>query len=177
MVMALLLAASLGAFGYVMWLRLNRLLKAKPDPTRTGQWGRRIKDLLVFGFMQKRMLDDPLPGLLHLFIFIGFLVVGARTMTMIGMGFSESFRLPLMADDAPLGIGYLYVKDAINALILIGCAGNLYRRLFVKPQRLSLTLEGHLILIWISMLVISDLTFDAAWIRRGQLPWVFPRRN
>ena len=155
---SLLLVASLVGFAYVMWHRLHPLLKAKPDASRFADIPGSIKNLLVYGFAQKRMLDDPIPGLLHIFIFVGFVVVGARTMTMIGMGFSESFRLPMMADDAPLGIGYLYVKDGINALILIGCAGNLYRRLFVKPQRLSLTLEGHLILLWISMLVISDLT-------------------
>ncbi len=162
---SLLLLASLGGFAYVMYERLHPLLVAQPDHTRTNDIPKRLKDLFVFGFAQKRMIDDPIPGLLHIFIFIGFLVVGARTMTMIGMGFQTGFVLPGFHGSA--GAGYLYVKDVINALILVGCAGNLYRRLVTHPKRLTLSAEGWLILLWISSLVFSDFIFDAAWINLG----------
>lgn len=164
---SLLLVASLAGFAWVMWHRLNPLLKAKPDASRLADIPGAIGNLAVYGFAQKRMLDDPIPGLLHIFIFVGFVVVGARTMTMIGMGFSESFTLPGMAGS--VGTGYLWVKDFVNALILLGTTGNLYRRFVSKPQRLSLKAEGWLILIWISMLVVSDLVFDAAWLNLGRL--------
>lgn len=167
-VMSLLLVASLAGFAWVMWHRLNPLLKAQPDRSRLADLPGAVKNLLVYGFAQKRMLDDPIPGLLHIFIFVGFLVVGARTMTMIGMGFSEGFVLPGMAGN--VGVGYLWLKDFVNALILVGCFGNLYRRLVSKPQRLSLKAEGWLILIWISTLVLSDLVFDAAWTNLGRTP-------
>ncbi len=164
--MALLLVAALGGFAYVMWERLSPLTKAKPDSTRTGGWFGRAKDLFVYGFAQKRMIDDPLPGLLHIFIFVGFMVVSLRTATMVGMGFSKSFHLPFLGAEEPVGIGYLWVKDVVNGLILVGCAGNLWRRLVTKPQRLSLKAEGWLILLWISALVLTDLGFDGALLKR-----------
>ncbi len=163
--MTLLLGLSLGGFAWVMRHRLQPLLRAKGDPDFALDLPRRLKDLLLYGFAQKRMLDDPIPGLLHIFIFAGFMVVSLRTITMIGMGYSTRFELPFF--DGPIGVGYLWLKDAINALILVGCAGNLWRRLFTRPQRLTLSREGTLILFWITGLVLTDLGFDAAMLRIG----------
>src|SRR5579859_77224 len=124
--MMLILAASLVGFAWVTHDRLTPLWAAKPDHTRTGAIVSRITGMFVYGFGQKRMVDDIWPGLLHIFIFAGFVVVSLRTVTMIGLGFKTDFHLPLMA--GPVGDAYLYLKDAINLLILVGCAGNLWRR-------------------------------------------------
>ena len=166
--MAAILVAALGGFAWVMWHRLNPLLKAKADRSRFADPVGQVKALTVYGFAQKRMIDDPIPGLLHIFIFLGFMVVSLRTLTMIGMGFTQDFVLPGFRGS--VGTGYLWLKDFINALILVGITGNLYRRWVTKPQRLTLKPEGWLILIWIAMLVISDLTFDAAWMNLGRAP-------
>ena len=82
-VMALALIVALGAFARVMYQRLSPLLAAKPDHTRLANIPKQVKDLVVYGFLQKRMIDDPIPGLLHIFIFAGFVVVSLRTIAAV----------------------------------------------------------------------------------------------
>ena len=96
----------------------------------------RLKNLLLIGLGQGKILRDPLAGALHASVFWGFVVltIGTGEIILGGLfpGFSYASILP-----SPLYTLYLLSQE-LFALLVIGAVGALlYRRLVVKPRRLQ----------------------------------------
>jgi Fe-S oxidoreductase/nitrate reductase gamma subunit len=136
------------------------LLRAGQNVDRTDRPWVRLKNLLIIGFGQRRLLYKRGAGWMHAAIFAGFLVVSIRTVTLIGRGFSTDFHLPLLGGF--LGQFYIFLKDTFAALVLLAVVYGLWRRLVVRPSRLHLNVEGVLILLWIAALMVTDFLADAA---------------
>src|SRR5512144_1529175 len=160
---AAMLVVGLAFFAFTMARRLAPLAALRPE-VRWDRPGERVRTLLAFGIGQRRLPDrgERVPGVLHVLIFAAFLVLAIRTITMFGMGFSESFHLPLLAEEAALGRAYLFLKDLVVLGALVGVAGFLWRRLVTKPDRVTLSTEGVVILLFIAGLMITDMAFDGA---------------
>src|SRR5512134_1811645 len=160
---AVMLLAAGAFFAFTMVRRLVPLLALRPD-VRTDRAGERLASLLRYGVGQARMVDpeERRPGIMHVVIFAAFLVLALRTITLFGMGFAEGFHLPLLAPDAPLGRAYLFLKDVMVLAALVAAAGFLWRRLVTKPDRITLSWEGNLILVFIAGLMVTDMAFDGA---------------
>lgn len=159
---ALFVAAGLGAMAYSLWHRW-RLLRLGPwRGLALDHLGERVRRVLTFAFGQRRFfLRDIVSGTLHAFIFWGFLVVGIRTAEWIGAGFVAGFHFPLFGDSA-LGTLYTFTKDLFELLVVVGVAGMLIRRLFVKPKRLTISAEGYWILSGILTIMLSDFVMDGS---------------
>jgi Fe-S oxidoreductase len=153
-----------------MWL-----LKAAEGESRGDRLGARLRNLLVIGFGQKRLLYEKAAGWMHLLIFFGFLVVFIRTCTLVGRGYDEDFHLPLLGGG--LGLAYALIKDVFELAVLAAVLVAVWRRLVVRPARLHLNLEGVAILLWIGALMVTDLLGDAAlFVLRPDHPevgWAF----
>ncbi len=160
---AALLVLGLVAFVFTMVRRLAPLGALRRE-VRTDRVGERVRALLAFGVGQKRLVDpeERTAGLLHVTIFAAFLVLALRTITLFGVGFSLGFHLPLLADDAPLGRVYLFAKDVVVLAALVGVAGFLWRRLVTKPDRVTRSTEGIVILLFIAGLMVTEIAFDGA---------------
>ncbi|WP_242371391.1 heterodisulfide reductase-related iron-sulfur binding cluster [Anaeromyxobacter sp. SG26] len=160
---AAMLVFALAFFAFTMLQRIAPLLALRRDD-RLSRTGERLATLLRFGLGQKRLVDpeERGPGLLHVVIFAAFLVLALRTITMFGMGFSEGFHLPLLAPEAPFGRVYGLVKDLVLLAALVGVAGFLWRRLVTKPDRVTLSTEGVVILLFIAGLMVTDLVFEGS---------------
>ena len=160
---ALMLLVAGGIFAWTMVRRLVPLFALR-RVERLDRPGERLEGLLRFGFGQRRMVDPEefRPGAMHVVIFAAFLVLAIRTITMFGMGFSQGFHLPLLAPESPLGRGYAFVKDVMVLLALVAALGFLWRRLVTKPDRVTLSWEGNLILGFIAGLMVTDMMFDGA---------------
>ena len=131
---------------------------------RLDRPGERLTGLLRFGFGQRRMVDpeELQPGVMHVVIFAAFLVLAARTVTLFGMGFADGFHLPFLGPDSPTGKAYGFVKDVMVLGALAASLWFLWRRLVTKPDRVTLSWEGNLILAFIAGLMISDMMFEGA---------------
>jgi len=160
---AAMLAVALGFFGFTMLRRLAPL-RALRRETRTDRVPERIAALLAFGLGQRRLVDpeERSAGLLHVLVFGAFLVLALRTVTLFGMGFSEGFHLPLLAPESALGRAYLLAKDLVLLAALVGVAGFLWRRLVTRPDRVTRSAEGVVILLFIAGLMVTDALFDGA---------------
>src|SRR5512138_3028582 len=160
---ALLLLAAGAFFAFTMLRRAVPLLALRRED-RLDHPGERLSSLLRYGFGQKRMVDpgERRPGVMHVVVFAAFLVLALRTVTLFGVGFAEGFHLPLLAPEAPLGRGYLFVKDVMVVAALVAALGFLWRRLVTKPDRITLSWEGNLILGFIAGLMVTDMAFDGA---------------
>ncbi len=160
---SLLLAAGLGAFGWTLSRRLA-LLRRLRAAERTDRLPERLASLLRFGFGQRRVLDreELLPGVLHVALFVAFLVLALRTVTLFGMGFSPGFHLPGLAPGSAAGRAYLAAKDVVVWGAMAAAAGLLWRRLVTRPERLTESWEGTLVLGFILGLMVTEVAFDAA---------------
>ena len=82
---------------------------------------------------------------------------------MFGMGFAGAeFHLPLLGGDAAVGQAYSFVKELVVLGALVGVAGFLWRRLVTKPDRVTLSTEGVVILLFIAGLMLTEMLFEGA---------------
>ena len=160
---AALLLAGGAAFAVSAVVRFTPLLALR-RVDRVSNPGARLAALLRYGLGQKRLLDpeERVAGLLHVLVFAAFLVLALRTVTLFGMGFDEGFHLPGLAPGSALGHAYDVVKDVVVVGALVGSAGFLWRRLVTKPDRLTASAEGSIILGFIIGLMLTELAFDRA---------------
>ncbi len=160
---ALMLLVAGGFFAFTMLRRLLPLLALR-RVDRLDRPAERVAGLLRFGFGQQRMVDpeELRPGALHVALFAAFLVLALRTITLFGMGFAQGFHLPLLAPGSPFARTYGFVKDVMVLAALLAAVAFLWRRLVTKPDRITLSWEGNLILGFIAGLMITDMMFDGA---------------
>jgi len=165
----LLLLLALVAFLLILRRRLLLLRRAAADP-RAGNWGERLRRLMVIGIGQSRQPRYLVAGVVHMVLFFGFLILSIRSLSLIAEA-----NAPGAAD---LGFFYEVVKDWTGLLVLIGCAIAAWRRISVKPKRyhdrhasVSHTGEALLILGLISTLMIADGFYDGSRAAHG---WATP---
>ncbi|HCU25647.1 MAG TPA: (Fe-S)-binding protein [Deltaproteobacteria bacterium] len=164
----LLLLAGLAFFSYTIHSRIALLKMAKGQAWRFEKVTERVKALFTYAIGQRRMMQikkDFWPGLWHAFIFWGFCVLSIRTITLFGQGFSPHFHLPGLS--GTLGNIYNLNKDIFTVLVFIACIYFLGRRFFTLPKRISLSLEGILILLTIMSLMVTDWFYDGGRIALG----------
>ncbi|MGO9829343.1 MAG: (Fe-S)-binding protein [Myxococcaceae bacterium] len=169
----LLVLVGLAFFVHTVYGRTAVLLAMKPAQ-RLDQPARRSLALLRFGFGQKRMVDpeERTPGWMHVFIFAAFVVLALRTLMLFTMGFSETALEMLTLPGHPFWTDhrgweagyqlYLFAKDVVALLALVGVGYFLWLRLVVKPDRLTASWEALLILGFIAGLMLSEYLFGAS---------------
>jgi len=160
-VMLALLCTAWGTFAWAAGRRW-RLLRVGLPAARFDHLGARLRGTWTYAFRQEKMDYYSPAGLAHKLIFIGFIVVSARTLVLWGRGFYSPFNLWVLAPDQPLGPVYELAKDCVATLVVCGTLVFAYYRLVVKPKRMALSLEGLLILGIIFTMMIADMTYDGA---------------
>ncbi len=166
-VMALIIVSLNAVFAVSAWRRFNLLRVG------TGTWESRLTDIprrlglvWVFAFYQKKMRYYLAAGLAHQFIFLGFVVLLLRTLVLWGRGFSPSFNLFVLGPEpvlsVPFGAIYGFLKDVFASLVLLGVAVFVYYRVVRPQKRMTLGVEGLVILGIIATMMLADLTYDGA---------------
>ncbi|MFO7877380.1 MAG: heterodisulfide reductase-related iron-sulfur binding cluster [Desulfovermiculus sp.] len=164
LLMSLLLIVALAVFAYSMYFKIA-LLRALQPADRVNQIMERIKSVLVLAIGQKRLIGrkkDRASGIMHAFIFWGFLVLLIHSIHLYGNGFVQGFHLPFFGSDYLLGYAYILLKDIMVAIVLVMVILAVYRRAVIKPERMHNTWEAYLILGLIGFLMISELLYNGA---------------
>ncbi|MCB0699327.1 MAG: (Fe-S)-binding protein [Chitinophagaceae bacterium] len=123
-------------------IRRNILLGRDEDLTDNPS--QRWKNMTLLALGQQKMFKRPVPAILHLFVYAGFIIINIEILEIILDGILGQHRL-----FAPL-IGGLYgfligCFEILAALVLIGCAIFLIRRNITKVPRL---VKGELSAGW-----------------------------
>ncbi|MET0386889.1 MAG: (Fe-S)-binding protein, partial [Polyangiales bacterium] len=164
--MLALLVALLGFFAWTAARRLALLTAAKPEPRFSiegSDLGNRIRDTFIYAFGQKKMPYYRAAGIAHMMIFGGFLVVQLNTIKIWVRGFDEDFDyFGLLALTNPLGAGYNIIKDLFSLLVLVGTSVFVYYRVIKPQKRMTLGVEGLIILGIIAGMMLADLVYDGA---------------
>ena len=152
----LLLLVSCAAFLFLTARKLSLVARLQPDP-RWDDPGARLRSVLCNGLLQQRMIRrEWRPGVMHTMIFLGFLSLLVRKLQLIVIGYDETFALT-----GPLGDAFTVLKDLVEVGVLLAVGYAFYRRLIQKPARLEPNREGLLVLSLITIIMITDLAFDA----------------
>jgi Fe-S oxidoreductase len=156
-------------FAYIMIRRMTPLFKAAPDD-RFCCIPQRIGLILKVWLVQWRQPRYLLAGVLHIFVFAGFFILGARSTQLVILGFSENFVLP--GFNGVFGQIYNMLKDYAATWILFACVIAAIRRGIFKPARYAVpprygkdhTAEAIFVLGLISTLMISESLFEASLV-------------
>ncbi len=162
LILGSLFLLALTLFLVAAWPKLKVLLKAKAAE-RSDRIFERINVTLKIAFGQTKLMQDKNAGWMHALIFWGFLILLFRAAEFFFIGFfpQTDFSFP---GSAPIFTAYAWVKDLAMVLVSLAVLFALYRRVVLKPQRLTLSGEGLFILVLILAIMVSDMLFDSAFL-------------
>ena len=165
--MTLLLVLSWGIFAYSAVRRVRLMMVAQAPDNRCDHLGERIKSVLVYMFGQKRMPRYPLAGWAHIAVFFGFMVLLLNSLILWARPyFGPHFAFGLFGLHQPLGVAYAFLRDIFTVLVIIGVLIFYWNRLVVRLGRLTLNLEGVLILTIIFVMIVADLVYEGTYINK-----------
>jgi len=143
---------SLGSFSFEVFKRLKIVSKGA-GPLPIDRIGERLWRTFREVFLQEKVIRDRLlPGLMHGFVFWGFLIFGLVTLDHFAIGFEFS----LMSHGTRKL--YSYVVIPFSILVLIGILHLAYRRFITKPKALGeLSLTSGLVALFIVLLMLTYL--------------------
>lgn len=159
--------AAFGFFGWNLWkIRYNIQLGRPVD--RSDNASERWKTMLLVAFGQKKMFARPVPALLHLAIYVAFVITQVELIEIIADGVSGNHRMFY----ASLGGFYTFVISFIEVLsvaALVATIAFVFRRniirlaRFQKPEMKGFpSLDANLILLGEFLLVMFIFTMNGA---------------
>ena len=151
-VLAVLVAGAIGVFAWRVRL-LYRLVRLGQPTNRFDDLPKRLELEASVVLGQRKLLQRTVPGLMHAFIFWGFLVLLTTIVEALGQIFSRSFRLPLIGDTRGLNL----IQDVFAALVLVGVLTAFSIRKVQRPDRFkgSHLREADYILLWIAGIIVT----------------------
>jgi Fe-S oxidoreductase len=138
------LVAGVAVLGVAFWLGARRIVflvrllrKARPMPDRMGRVGEKIRYQLTHILGQRKILQWRGPGVLHVFIFWGFIILQSQTLEAIGEVFDPNVHLPFFPPGTVQSDVLGFLQDLFTMLVLVGVAGFVLIRLAQAPARLG----------------------------------------
>ncbi|TML72599.1 MAG: (Fe-S)-binding protein [Actinobacteria bacterium] len=172
------LAAVLAVSGWLFVRRtllLTRLVRAGKPVERFSDMPARVRSEAVVVLAQKKLLQRLIPGLMHAFIFWGFLVLFPTILLAVAWVVA---REPSLRSSSPLGWlerqgWYALLADVFVVLVLVGVATALLIRKVQRPARFQGSHRGEadLILALIAGVVTTLLLWHASLIAADLNPW------
>ena len=150
-------------------LFLSGLVRGAQPVDRAFNPGRRVKNEATIVLGQRKLLQRFGPGLMHAFIFWGFLVLLPTILiAMIGI-VDKHATLPWLGHQG----WYAFLVDLFAVLVLVGVAAAVYIRKVLRPRRFEGSHRGEadLILALIATIALTLLLWHACRIALGVNDW------
>jgi Fe-S oxidoreductase len=177
-VSAIALVAAIAVAGWLFARRalfLTRIVRSGKPVSRSADTAARVRNEATIVLGQRKLLQRLVPGLMHAFIFWGFLVLLPTIFIAMAAIVDRDSSLPA---DSPLGWlesqgWYALLVDVFAVLVLVGVVTALWIRKVVRPVRFegSHLREADLILALIAGIVATLLLWHATLIALGLNPW------
>ena len=117
------------------------MMVAKKKDQRFDNPGKRLSRLWKIAFMQTKLLRDPKAGILHLFIFWGFILFIFAVLESIIQGFYSPFTLKFAG---PVYSAITLIEDIFPLLVIASVKYALYRRFVIHVPRLEVEKRGKI---------------------------------
>ena len=146
---------------YLMW-RMGR-----PDDRFDRPWDRLV-GLIFYGFANRRVVREIYPGMMHLFIYGGMVVLFIGTI----MDSAEHYLHVIFGISylqGSLYLGYSLVLDVAGVLIVAGLLMAAYRRYIQRPDRLDSASDDWISLALIALVVVTGLLVEGFRIAANEM--------
>ena len=167
--MTIVILITLGLFAKRSRDLIGFLQLGRPDDRKPTDLGRKLKDQLVVVFGQRKLMQWTIPGLMHFFIFWGFVVLFTTIIEAFGAIYQDGFHLPLIGRWGPLGA----LQDFFIIAVLAGVVCAFVIRRLQRPGRFkgSHMREAEYVLFAIAAIMVTILLGRAAQIALGHFPY------
>ena len=158
------------AFGLTRRVKMWRL--GQPE-NRFDQWTTRFKGAFTQSILHGRInrRRNRYGGLMHLFIFWGFVTLFVGTVVVM---VEDDFSVPFLHYSFYRGDFYLGYKLAMNlagVLLIIGVLMALYRRLKTHPSTQDTSADDIVLLAFLLVLTVQGFTLQALRLAVQRDPW------
>jgi heterodisulfide reductase subunit C len=171
MIQQILFLLVLGIASFIIFKRFKRIqanINLGKQTVINDRTDERWKNVLLVAFGQKKMFKRPFPAILHMFVYVGFLVINIEVLEFVIDGVAGTHRIFA----SPLGSFYTVLMNIFEFLavgVLVSCIIFLLRRNVAKVRRFWLPemtewprKDANIILISEIVLMIAILTMNAA---------------
>ncbi|SMF47193.1 4Fe-4S dicluster domain-containing protein [Pseudobacteriovorax antillogorgiicola] len=175
-VFALLVIGTFGFFGFNLLRTWTHIHQAEgPEDNRLTNTPRRLLEVVRFGFLQERMFRDKSSGIMHAFIFWGFVTVTIGTLETLIAGLITGFNFGWILGDGIIFHTFLLSQDFGNFAVFAAIVWAIARRLWFAPPRLqslgqASKNDAMVVLVFILALVFTSLLTLGAKARIEELP-------
>ncbi len=157
-----------------------RLWRGGTADARFDQLPARLLLLLREGLLQSRVLDKPLPGVMHVALFWGFLVLLAGTIVATVDWEITRLLFDWRLLQGPFYLAYELVLDLFGLAFVAGVAIAAWRRFVRKPTHLTLDARFSHVLLTLALIGLSGFAIEAlrlavvqpAWSRWSSVGWL-----
>lgn len=170
MIAQILFVILLGVAGYLAWKRFSfvrRNIFLGRDITVEGDTSERWNTMFRVALGQGKMFTRPLAAVMHVFIYVGFIIINIELLEIVVDGIFGTHRVLSF-----LGSFYNFLIGSFEylaVLVLLSCVVFLLRRNVQKLKRLNMrelakwpTIDANLILITEILLMTAFLKMNAA---------------
>ena len=180
------LVAGLGALGLGVYFAARRIIflvgllrKAQPMPDRVVGPGHVLRLMVGKVLGQEKILKWTAPGLMHVFVFWGFIVLQTHTLEAVGEIFDADFHIPFLGPGTIQAEVFGFIQDLFTVLVLVGVIGFALIRFAQHPSRRgrrsrfagSHLDEGWYVLLAEFALLYTVLILRGARYAEGTLPY------
>ncbi len=144
--------------------RIRRNILLGKDLDRTDNKPQRWKTMMRVAFGQSKMGSRPVAAIMHLFIYVGFVLINIEVLEIILDGLLGTHRLfqPILGSFYAFLIGFF---EVLAVLVLISCVVFLTRRYIVKvPRLVAKDLDGWPVKDATNILVIEIILMLALFV-------------
>lgn len=135
---SIIFLGALGFFGFKIW-KIVRNIKLGKALNRSGHVGERIKIMTMVALGQSKMVVRPVAGIMHIFIYLAFIITQIELLEIIVDGFSGSHRgvWHMLEGTALAGLYTLTINmiEFLSVLAFIATVTFLYRRNIIQLAR------------------------------------------
>ncbi len=181
--MTVVLVVTLSIFAWSAYRRFQLIRAASPDPefklNTVDDLVQRVQQTLLYALGQQKMPKNEryrVAGIAHVFIFGAFMVLGLNSVLLWVRGFDAHFDVwGLMARGTLLGDGYTVLKEISALLAFLGTFVFIYYRVVTRSKRMTLGIEGLIILGIINTMMLAEFLYSGAWFAlESQMAGVAP---
>ena len=160
-----------GFFGFLIYRRISQIsknIKLGKEVDLSGNKSERLKNMILVAFGQKKMFKRPIPALLHLLIYVGFVLINIEVLEIIIDGIFGTHRVAASI----LGGVYTAMINFFEFLavgVIFSCVVFLIRRNVLRINRFKKiemvgwpSLDANLILIIETLLMLAILAMNGA---------------
>jgi Fe-S oxidoreductase len=136
---------------------------------RSGDVPERVRNEAVIVLGQQKLLQRLVPGLMHAFVFWGFIVLFPTIVMALIAAVDQDETLPWLGHQG----WFMALVDVFVVLVLVGVTAAFVNRKIVRPKRFegSHLGEADLILALIAAVVLTLICWHAARIAAGLNEW------